>query len=185
MLDSIFPRQIPIFLENSAASIDYKSHKSSPINIGHKILKVEKPCYHDVLKTMTFFLNPYRRWLLYSTKTKVIYKSNRSARKLMAQFSLSSWSPQQEPHSFMTVMRLWYRVVECSVWAKRFKHLAKTMLSVWHFISQSGTTTFRLPGQAVGRTQCSKIRKKSWTANFALHTPLQVHLENQTKKCWF
>ena len=109
---------------------------------------------------MTFFLNPYRRWLLYSTKTKVIYKSNRSARKLMAQFSLSSWSPQQEPHSFMTVMRLWYRVVECSVWAKRFKHLAKTMLSVWHFISQSGTTTFRLPGQAVGRTQCSKIRKK-------------------------
>ena len=129
---------------------------------------------------MTFFLNPYRRWLLYSTKTKVIYKSNRSARKLMAQFSLSSWSPQQEPHSFMTVMRLWYRVVECSVWAKRFKHLAKTMLSVWHFISQSGTTTFRLPGQAVGRTQCSKIRKKSWSANHALHTPLQVHRENQT-----
>ena len=115
---------------------------------------------HDVLKYYDFFLNPYRRWLLYSTKTKVIYKSNRSARKLMAQFSLSSWSPQQEPHSFMTVMRLWYRVVECSVWAKRFKHLAKTMLSVWHFISQSGTTTFRLPGQAVGRTQCSKIRKK-------------------------
>ena len=135
---------------------------------------------HDVLKYYDFFLNPYRRWLLYSTKTKVIYKSNRSARKLMAQFSLSSWSPQQEPHSFMTVMRLWYRVVECSVWAKRFKHLAKTMLSVWHFISQSGTTTFRLPGQAVGRTQCSRIRKKSWTANHALHTPLQVHLENQT-----
>ena len=133
---------------------------------------------HDVLKYYDFFSQsiPPMRWLLYSTKTKVIYKSNRSARKLMAQFSLSSWSPQQEPHSFMTVMRLWYRVVECSVWAKRFKHLAKTMLSVWHFISQSGTTTFRLPGQAVGRTQCSRIR----SANHALHTPLQVHLENQT-----